>query len=272
MVQKIISINTTSSLNEIFLEVGRNYISVFSTDTSLGEINGLEIFAIDGSLVLDITLEEIINQSSLLEIKDNAVNVVFQNPHACCIPQDLYKEEDTENYRELLNAPYAAMDYASVMNTFTVKYFVDGNILNFLKKKFTSVKVTHKYSTVLHHLSDASFEKDDYVYVVFYNQSMIVTVYKSGKFQLINSFEFTKEADVLYYFLNIFEQFQLDKSSTDLILSGEISKEGNLYNALYTYFSEIKFDEPLKNPLTIENGYEGYNLTPYLCNITYFKR
>ena len=272
MVQKIISFDTTSSLNEIFVEVGRNYISVFSTDASLGEINGLEIFTIDGSQNVDNSLEEIINQSSLLETKDNTVYVVFQNPYAYCIPKDLYKEEDTENYRELLNAPYVTMDYASVMKEFIVKYFIDENIINFLKKKFTSVKVTHKYSTVLHHLSNASFQKGDYVYVVFYNQSMIVTVYKSGKFQLINLFEFTNQADVLYYFLNIFEQFQLDIRTTDLILSGEINKEGNLYNTLYTYFTEIKFDEPLKNQLTIENGYEGYNLTPYLCNITYFKR
>lgn len=272
MAQKIISINTTSSLNDIFLEVARNYISIFSTDTSLEEINGLEIFAFNDSHIVDTTLEEIINQSSLLKIKDNAVNVVFQNPYACCIPQDLYKEEHTEYYRELLNAPNAAMDYASVMNGFSIKYFVDGNIINFLKKKFYSVKVTHKYSTVLHHLSDTSFENDNYVYIVFYNQTMIVTVYKSGEFQLINSFEFTKEADVLYHLLNILEQYQLDKSATDIILSGEINSEGNLYNALYTYFPEIKFDESVKNPLTIENGYTGYNLTPYLCNITYFKK
>ncbi len=275
MVQKNISIRNTSEINNLFIETGRNYFAIFSTDALAEKINGLEVFTFNKSISFAEVFQAVALQSFLMENKEALVNVAFQNPYAYCIPNEYYNEEQTEYYRELLNASYSALDYASVMNNLTVKYFVPEEMVNLLKRNFSSLRVTHKYSTIIRQATKNISDKENYVYVVFYEQVMIVTVFKNNALQIINSFEFTTETDVAYHLLNVIAQIDIDKNNVQLILSGQISAAGNLYALLYTYFSDIIFDESANAAMPdydATNHLEAHYFSPYLCNIAYFEK
>jgi predicted metal-dependent RNase len=73
--------------------------------------------------------------------------------------------------------------------------------------------------------------------IIFYVHKIVVTLIKDGKYQLVNSFCYSKAEDVTYILLDICQQFQL--KDVALEISGLIEANSPLYTQIHKYFQSI---------------------------------
>jgi len=67
---------------------------------------------------------------------------------------------------------------------------------------------------------------------------------KNNALLLYNSFEFSTKEDVIYYLLFTMEQLKLSPESVKLKLMGQIVKDDDIYNIIYTYVRHVEFYQP----------------------------
>lgn len=75
---------------------------------------------------------------------------------------------------------------------------------------------------------------------ITYNQ-LYVTVIENSSLLFFNIFQYSNEHDCTYYILFICEQLNLNPETIQLELTGDISKNSNTYNLIYTYIRNVGF-------------------------------
>ncbi len=78
------------------------------------------------------------------------------------------------------------------------------------------------------------------LYCHFYPGLVTVLLRKNGQLQLVQNFEFVTPEDAVYHLLNVCHSFEA-APQTNLMLSGMIDTNSNLYTELYKYFLNIEF-------------------------------
>ena len=70
-----------------------------------------------------------------------------------------------------------------------------------------------------------------------------ISVVENEQLQLFNIFEYHSKEDFIYYVLFVFEQLKLDVETTIIHLSGNIDKNDELFNLIYTYVRHVEFEK-----------------------------
>lgn len=79
-------------------------------------------------------------------------------------------------------------------------------------------------------------------HIMVFQSKFVIAVFNCGKLQIINSFNYSEKSDFLYYLLGAVSSCELDPSSTELWLCGEITPSSPLAEALGAYFSNVRYD------------------------------
>jgi hypothetical protein len=69
-----------------------------------------------------------------------------------------------------------------------------------------------------------------------------IAVTESHRLLLLNSFKYKTDADIAYYILLLFEQFNLNGEMNELYLCGIIDRNSKSIGNLQKYIKHIKFD------------------------------
>ncbi len=165
------------------------------------------------------------------------------------VPSSLFEANKASEYLKF-NIKILATDYVAyeeANNTaITVVYIPFVNINNWFFEKFGSFKYFHGVTLLLEKiLLTDKYSHTTNTYVNVGKNYVDLLVIKNGKLLLCNTFEFHTPEDFIYYILFVFEQLNLDPSSTPCILLGEIVEGDDLYNILYTYVKEVSFYKAL---------------------------
>ncbi len=123
-------------------------------------------------------------------------------------------------------------------------YRVPTAVHNLLQQKFINAKHWHAYSLLLKsHKMFTIKEGQDLFKIIFYADKIIITVFKKGQLQLIQTFVYYDENDVVFDILNCAKQFDINVEDLPLELSGLIEKHSSLYRELTKYFAHIYFEQ-----------------------------
>lgn len=160
------------------------------------------------------------------------INILFPNSQNATILQDAIGEWQMVNVYILPNAIY--------------------NTLQSAQSKFL-----HGYTPLLKVYN--GFVSDHQVLLQFSTQQFSVLVKKDGQIMLAQTYSFTAPLDVVYYLLSIYQQFDLSKSETYLVLSGLIEEDSALYREMVNYFQNIYFDTA--SAYTVEANFPKHYFT-----------
>lgn len=274
MHHKIPEIKNDSLASGLFLEIGDDYIAscAVAEDHSIA---AFQLYACDpGECFHDALrgLKENLPQAGA----DMSVNVVWQNAYATCIPKDFAMEgNEPAALQKILNAPACSVLFTAPVQDATLFYFVEEDKISSFKKIFPQINITHKYATTIHRIENYFLSKNEHiVYAVFYNEKMMLTVFFGNILQLVNTCDFSVEADVVYHLLNIAKQLHFDWKDTLLVVSGSIDGDSALYRQIYNFIPHIEADVLEEYALQAEQlkEYPAHYFSPYLSNIVYFKK
>jgi hypothetical protein len=192
-------------------------------------------------------LREIIFGDEMLSRKVNETLVVYNLAESTLVPEVFF---DKRSDKEFINLAYGNLDKGLVVSEkipwwdiYNV-YRLPIEVHQLLEYKFPDAKKWHYYSLLLKSYKKFSAsDKTENIAIVFCEAKMILSVYKKGQLQLLQSFFYEGAKDVLYHLLNCCRQLNMSQQEVSLQISGFIEKQSLVYNELAKYFLNISFDE-----------------------------
>ena len=218
------------------LERERNAV-VFLKQVNFGKkLNPIEVLG---------NIEKIYLKERFLETIPGEVEVLFSNELYSFVPEKFFTEENASDYlkfnTKILETDFVAQDYLRAHELVNV-YIPYANINNYFFDKYGEFEYRHSTSILVEEflrLENSSSEAK--IFLNNYASGYDLVVIKEGKLLLINSFTCDTKEDFIYYLLFTAEQLDLDPSTFELVLLGDISEDSEKYRIAYTYVKNISF-------------------------------
>ena len=195
---------------------------------------------------LNNKLEELIKQLSWLRGTFDRCNLIFINNKSTLIPVPLYSEEEQETY---FNFNHTLEDYEELscdklksLNAYNL-FAIPQNIKLNIHDLFQNCQIYHHITSLVETLllSGRNNSDDKKVYVNV-NTSLFDLIYLEGnKLIYSNSFEYHSKEDFTYYVLFALQQLKQNPNSIEVILTGEIQRNSELFDVLFKYIRNITF-------------------------------
>src|SRR4051812_47368921 len=245
---------------DLFIETGTEYISCWCKNSETKQVKAFELFSFTETTTNDFEnlLKDIQSDSRLLTTKFEKVNCIWGNEKCVCIPREFYKDEIAALYMEMIFGECNESKFSKdTMNDCVTLGLIPTKILAEYSNRYTISANVHKYYQLLKGQSINNAENK--LHLVFYHTHLILSVFKEGNLQLIQSFSYKIPADVLYYVLNIFNRYELPLHETIVHASGMIDIASPLYGTLRAYINHF-FIEPVDKNLFVAEGFYDYPL------------
>ena len=188
-------------------------------------------------------IQEIFNHEKSLQQDFESVSVIHQNTLSSLVPDAYFKEGDLKNYLKYSIKTittdlivYDDLNFIKAKNVY-VPYV---NINNFIFQHFGEFEYRHHSSILI----DKLFSHSDNTlnFCINVSKSLLdIVVIKDSKILFYNNFEHQTKEDFIYYILFTLEQLELSTEKTNILITGDINEQSELYKILYTYVRNIGF-------------------------------
>ncbi len=253
MIQKLVSYYTdtnnasTAGAGRLYIEIGSSELALLVKGCDSQQIDSFELFRIekDRNDWPDIFFE-LKNLSRVLEQTYTDTHCYFNFPEAVIIPENKFSISAAEDFLALLFGESSRDDIKhdpihageKMVNAYRIKK----TLHEWAGRQFILYQPHHTYTQILSGLFINEIPATPFIKLQVYADHLIAAVTKEGRLQLIQSFPYNTDEDILYHIMNICKQFNINKSSADLELSGRIKEDSVLFEQLTTLFSEISVE------------------------------
>ena len=188
-------------------------------------------------------IQEIFNHEKSLQQDFESVSVIHQNTLSSLVPDAYFKEGDLKNYLKYSIKTittdlivYDDLNFIKAKNVY-VPYV---NINNFIFQHFGEFEYRHHSSILIEKLF--SHSDNTLNFCINVSQSLLdIAVIKDSEILFYNNFEYQTKEDFIYYILFTLEQLELSTEKTNILITGDINEQSELYKILYTYVRNIGF-------------------------------
>jgi|SRR5579871_2017145 len=255
MIKPSFYIRSQNSLKEdtrqqrLLLEVNANSLGyiLFDVKKMVPSVIKHYQFTANNEKLLEELLQEILDGDELLSKDVEEIFLVYNFEESNLVPEKFFSQDAVRDITDLVHGNLhrgtifnEKIPWWELYNVYRVSSDVDA----LFRQKFSSVKTWHAYSLLLKSYKMFHAKENPlWMNAVFYEDRMIVSVFKDSKLQLIQTFVYQDRKDVLYHLLNCCQQFDIDKEKLVLEISGLIDKQSALFTELQKYFLNISFEE-----------------------------
>ncbi|REJ84049.1 MAG: DUF3822 family protein [Bacteroidetes bacterium] len=195
------------------------------------------------------------NSAVLRNYEFSGVKAAVFSPVQTLVPEAMYKKEHVE---KLLRFNCAFDDKLLVFSDNLssqqahILYGIEPQTIQTLEHLFEEPEIHHPLCCMTEALSMLPrSKKEKEISLHFRKKHLDVFVFEGRNLLMCNSYECKTAEDFLYYSLFIFDQLELDPSSTSTLLLGEIESESALYKILANYIRNLRFSD--------RSGNSGYS-------------
>jgi|TARA_R100000479_G_scaffold70100_3_gene33793 hypothetical protein len=239
------TINTNKSLS---VQISLTGLSFLVTSSDNREVLFFSEEKFDNTTTPEETLtviDSVINGNEGLQYSFDQVTLLYATNLYTLVPAPLFDEKKASEYLKF-NSKILANDFIShdvLKNQDLVIVYVPYiNINNYFFDKFGSFQYYHATSILIKTILNAEkFSEKTKVYLHVQVENFDCIVVKNGKLILCNTFSYRTAEDFIYYLLFCMEQLSLNPESTEVVLSGDIEKESNLFDIVYKYVRHVSF-------------------------------
>lgn len=222
----------------LLMEVGADYMGYALANAAIKSISEISYYTFDSEAYE--RLNDIYQP-----IKDKAegfqkVVICPAFPQAVLVPDKFYSED---NHQHFLQPVYDITntvllhDHVTIWHLHNV-YAFPKSLHQITTDHFPQLEYIHAYSIAL---KNDTIRASQQIAVHFTTTQFSVKVKKEQKLLLMQTFRFQTPLDVVYVLLKIGAEMDLKQEETDIILSGLIDEQSDLYKELYNYFLHLQF-------------------------------
>jgi len=220
----------------IFNETQNKFLSIESH--TLYNVKNIDVFC--------NLFEDFVQNHPWLNLPYKAVNILFESQKSTLIPTPLYDKNEQENYTKLnfklSNDQLIKTDKLVNVDAFQL-YIVPKQIIDLLNSLFPGNRLSSHASVLIESLlvSNKNQPAHKRCYVNARNSYLDIIIIEGSKLVYYNAFNYKTKEDFIYYLIFVFDQLKLNPEEIDLVLSGNMDKNSNLFEMVYKYVRNITF-------------------------------
>jgi hypothetical protein len=209
------------------------------------------------------------NQSKILSKTYSDTTVFLNNSETLIVPSTKYKRESSEIYLSAIygdnNNVISHADLINIVDNPVSVYRCSASLNHTIKNNFVSFTYKNTYTKVLENLFGKERMLMEMIKVQFYHKTMLVVVIYDNKLMLIQTYQITTAEDVIYYLLNIVQEFNLSVKNTPVEISGLIDVTSRHYELLENIFGRLSLEVVANDDLFTDHiaANEAHWYTPF---------
>jgi len=236
---------TSNIATQFIAEIGYHHIALMTKDDN--NIQAFELYEIknnqgDWEGILTATA----NYSKLLD-KTYSNNTIYLNvSEALIVPAEKFRQDSIEPYLAAVygneNDYKCEADIIEILTKPATIYRFSTKLNEAIAKRFTTYKYKHTYSKILESVLGVDKMLMEMLKVQFYEKTMLVTVIYGNKLMLMQSYPYSSPEDIIYYLLNIVQEFSLNVKSTPVEVSGTLDIASRHFELLENVFGRLSLE------------------------------
>jgi hypothetical protein len=269
MVEKKLSIaslqdqQSPNTALKLIVEIGFNHIALLVKSDA--NIVAFELYDIDSSKGdWQSILNNLFSQSKVLDEIYSSTTIYVNTLEALIVPAEKFRKDSMQPY---LTAVYGNADDckyeadAIQIATHPATIFrLPQKLDDAIKKRFIVFEYKHTYTKILENLLSNDKMLMEILKVQFYPKTMVVTVIYGNKLMMIQSYPYNSPEDIIYYLLNIVQEFSLNVKSTPVEVSGTLDIASRHFELLENVFGRLSLetisgDGIFKEHLNVSNAH-----------------
>jgi hypothetical protein len=273
MIQKLVSYYSDTKdaaadeADRLFIEIGNSEMACLVKGAASHQIEAFELFQIPKEMLdwPDIFFE-IRALSKILDRSYQETHCYFNFTEAVLMPESKFSISAAEDFLSLIygesNRDDIKHDPIHAGDKMVNAYRVKKSLLEWVGRQFILYHPHHTYTKIISCLLANKIPETAFVKLQVYAAHFIIAVTKNAQLQLIQSFTYQAEEDILYHVMNILHQFQMDPSTANIEISGRMYTESAVYKQFHKIFGEISV-ETTDEPAFIQETYPPHFFTPF---------
>lgn len=187
-------------------------------------------------------LQDIVAEQSILQQSFKKTTIIYAFITTVLVPHDFMNLPANKSMLELV---YGDTSESIIHTNFIYKqnlhtvYMVPKQIDAVIAHLFSQANHLHQYS-LLPNVVEAT---GNLLYCIFTPTNVTVQLFKLGKLQIIQNFEYKVPEDVVYHLLNVCAQFEVAVNDTIVYLNGMINADSTITVELHNYFLHYTFSD-----------------------------
>ncbi len=240
-------LSETKADDILFLEISRNEIVCMVKGADASQIEAFELYNLesDANNWLDIFFH-LETDSEILNRHFKEVKVYLNFAEALLIPEEKFSISAAEDYLSLIfgESDRQEMKYEllSPKNGIFQVFRIPKDLHQWLVKHYILYQPHHIYRSILNKLFNKDPEVGFYMKVECFDKQFIIVLLINGKLQLIQSFAYHVQEDLLYQVMNILKQFKQENTTSHLEISGMVNTDSDIFKNLSKLFTETSLE------------------------------
>lgn len=194
-------------------------------------------------------IENLLENDEILKLNYKTVKLNWISPKYSIIPAMQFNKENlkehfefTQKMDDLDEIHMNELPLIKSNNIFTIP----NQLANIFTRKYPTIKFFNQQTTYTHHIFNKYHSSHRKMFISIYNAFIDIHVIENGKLLLCNNFHYKNEMDIIYYVMNIFNQYH-NKQGFEVYLAEFVDKKSELYKKLIQFIGSIKFDKHPSN-------------------------
>ena len=183
-------------------------------------------------------IKELLHSNDVFNKRFGKTTIIYSNDESVLVPFNLYSSLENGNVLNLVHGDLTDNNFIQsdlvvekgIYNT----YRVSKEVSDLFATAFPGASNVHLYSALI---------KADYpgssAWLIFYPTHFVLQLRITNKTELINSYHYSADEDVIYTLLNVCHQFNLQ--NLPVWISGVIREDSSLYREICKYFKTVHF-------------------------------
>lgn len=176
----------------------------------------------------------------------NKVKISFTTSNYTFIPADLFEESDQQQYGEYINLTDARDVLVDTISSAQIKNVtaIDSDFKTALAGIFNNHSIYNQASPFLEGAQKAlQRDSESIIFIDFQPEYFQISYYKDFKLEFYNTFEYQNADEFNYYLLNVIQSLEIVLGDTQIVLSGKISKQDEVYQRIGKYFETVRLSD-----------------------------
>lgn len=190
-------------------------------------------------------LKEIFSSDPLFSLPISVSGVVYNYSECQLFPASLYSIELNKPLTELvagnLKKGLVLSEKVKGHEIYAI-YKIPRGIHELFQQTFSAGHYWHLYTLLLMQAPEQTQNKG-FIRLVFYTEKLIACIFDEGSPLYLQSYAYEQPEDVSWFLLTLCREFNMDPSSTELLISGMIDASSASFTELEKYFPRRNFDK-----------------------------
>lgn len=245
IVEFAFSPNTTQTY-ELSLLVGADSIYYLVNDAQLNVL-ALKSFHFDHRREKSATahLNAVFIEDEMLKLPYRTTKIVFTTPHFTLVPSKFYDSKSRlayfENITTLNGQEHFDVDIIKNIESHNV-YLVENALVDALKATFPQAHYHHYMTPLIQGYQKVATNREGRQVFANVRDGQVQVLFFDGQdLVFANSFPYKTSQDLVYFILNVYEQFKLNPEVTPLSISGSLTEDSDIFKVIYRYIRYISF-------------------------------